>query len=765
MSSSTISKKNTKTKKEIFEEYVKFHDLEKLISEMTNSVVHSLDPNPIIFMIKYLTGLLTEEERIEFNINIDPPYPKGVPIVKFPNYKTANILSNYLTKSNWHNYKYIKTSFNNDINNLTHLSEYSKTDKIGISIVDKDCLNSFKPLLEKIIYVVHDINENKNNHNVLYKIGNSPKLQKEHFYFSDGLKSYIKSLRFWFSRNIEGYSYNNIDKRNGNLKDEIEKYIVNLINDKVLPEDLKKVKDLKNYINGDLIIKKEYQWMNEAGFINRNYTMNDRSIWANSDNSLIILINFANHFEIISTIKDCDGDSIQEDYNYIMTILNLTKIKFTFDVMEKFGYINSQVSLVGGGLRIIGVFKLKNIKQFESILNYYNFVEFEIMEKEELFLFTKEYHLCEKDILSFLYKMFVNSYGIKFLCENHETTNVNFNKISNFKNKENPIVKAYMHCFDKIKYEINLNGNNINELIEYFKLTENEEDFLFKNKYCYNIFYKFINKYLYYNNNISLDITNFMEKPEEPKDISDIQANDYIESIDRVKVFIFRNINDYPFPIDKQYNCFNEKAVQLVKKALSNINRRSKIGEYFEIDQESLIIIKNNGVDILHNDNMQKYDLDSDFPKNRGLIIFIYPHLYATVNDINHVNFIISNNNPTKKDDLKNELENLINVVNRFSREIKFAFDDKFGFMTTCPKFMGNGVKISIDLKLNKLDEDYLNNYVKDKNMTWSLINENKDGKTIIRLENKCSFEQSETEMFCNWIYYINELVNESVND
>jgi protein-arginine kinase len=256
-----------------------------------------------------------------------------------------------------------------------------------------------------------------------------------------------------------------------------------------------------------------------------------------------------------------------------------------------------------------------------------------------------------------------------------------------------------------------------------------------------------------------------MEKPEEPKDISDIQANDYIESIDRVKVFIFRNINDYPFPIDKQYNYFNEKAVQLVKKALSNINRRSKIGEYFEIDQESLIIIKNNGVDILHNDNMQKYDLDSDFPKNRGLIIFIYPHLYATVNDINHVNFIISNNNPTKKDDLKNELENLINVVNRFSREIKFAFDDKFGFMTTCPKFMGNGVKISIDLKLNKFNEDYLNKYVKDKNMTWSVINENKDGKTIIRLENKCSFEQSETEMFCNWIYYINELVNESVND
>ena len=357
--------------------------------------------------------------------------------------------------------------------------------------------------------------------------------------------------------------------------------------------------------------------------------------------------------------------------------------------------------------------------------------------------------------------MFVNSYGIKSLCENFDSIKISFNKISNFKNKENPITKAYTHTFDKIKYEINLSGNNINELMEYFKLTEKEEDFMFTNKYCYNIFFKFINKYLYYKNNIQLDITNFMDKPEEPKDISDIQSSEYINSIDRIKIFVFRNLNDYPFPIDKQYNYYNEKVVQIIKKALSNINRRSKIGEYFDIDQDSLSIIKNNGVEILHNDNMPTYNLDSDFPKNRGLIIFIHPHLYATVNDINHMNFIISNNSPTKKDDLKAEMEHLINIVNRFSREIKFAFDDKFGFLTTCPKFMGNGVKISIDLKLKRLDEELLTKYVKDKNMTWSVVNKNKDGKIIVRFENKSSFEQSETEMFCNWIYFINELVND----
>ena len=170
MSSNVFLKKNTKKKKEIFEEYLKFHDLESLISEMTNSVVHSLDPNPIVYMIKYLTGLLTEDERAQYKINIEPPYPQGVPIVKFPNYKISNILSNYLTKNNWYDYKYIKTSFNNDINKLTHLSEYSKSDKIGIAIVDKDCLNSFSSLLEPVINEVHNINEYKKSSEILFKI-------------------------------------------------------------------------------------------------------------------------------------------------------------------------------------------------------------------------------------------------------------------------------------------------------------------------------------------------------------------------------------------------------------------------------------------------------------------------------------------------------------------------------------------------------------------------------------------------------------------
>ena len=58
------------------------------------------------------------------------------------------------------------------------------------------------------------------------------------------------------------------------------------------------------------------------------------------------------------------------------------------------------------------------------------------------------------------------------------------------------------------------------------------------------------------------------------------------------------------------------------------------------------------------------------------------------------------------------------------------------------------------------INEEFLNKYVEGKNMTWSVINENKDDKAIIRLENNSSYGQTETEFLCNWLYYINEVAN-----
>ena len=40
--------------------YIDEHNVEKIISEMLNSLVHARDPKPLIFMIKYLANQVTE---------------------------------------------------------------------------------------------------------------------------------------------------------------------------------------------------------------------------------------------------------------------------------------------------------------------------------------------------------------------------------------------------------------------------------------------------------------------------------------------------------------------------------------------------------------------------------------------------------------------------------------------------------------------------------------------------------------------------------
>ena len=67
------------------------HNIDKTIGEMLNSLVHSRDPCPIIFMvsmktffdilsqlllqIKYLSNLVTEQELDEYGIKVTGPVP------------------------------------------------------------------------------------------------------------------------------------------------------------------------------------------------------------------------------------------------------------------------------------------------------------------------------------------------------------------------------------------------------------------------------------------------------------------------------------------------------------------------------------------------------------------------------------------------------------------------------------------------------------------------------------------------------------------
>lgn len=752
---------DSQKERKIFKDYLESNDLEKILSEMANSVVHSQDPNPIVYMIKYLTGLLTEEERIKFNINIDPPYPTGVPIVSFPEYQSKNILSKYLVKNNWSKYKYTKTAYNNNINNMTRLSDKSKTDKIGLAIVDKDCINAYKDLLEKVIYEIHNIDNDLRSEDVLIDLGISPLFFRNKIFFYEKLKENVKQVKIIFYRNIEGYSYNNIDKRNGKLKEEIEKEIFILKSEGFLPNNLKKIENdkLEEFISNDIIISKEYKWMSAAGFIHKNYSLKQRGIFANDDLSFIILINFSNHLEIIITLNTEDEKKVQDQYNFVMEFMQRARLRFSFDIHPKFGYITSNVSLIGAGYEVVVFFKHKNIKKRKDIFkgNDLNYCDIDV--KENQVVFSNHFHLCDDDLISFNKQVMVKSYGYKILCDNFDK------RIDTIKIKLNKEISLFSRVYDELFPNFinttDLSGENINRIINYFKDTENEDDLLFSSTFSYLVFRDFIYKYIYYRDKINLKIHNYMEKEEKIRDLVNIESPDYIDSLLNIKIYISRNIFDFPFPICDEYTRYNSKALTIIKNVLNSFNRQIKFGKFMSIS-EAEPIIKENGIQLFHNKHMEKYGLDPDYPKNVGFIKFEKPYFFATINDLNNINFILAINNPDEKVNIHNKMVHLLNIVNVFGSEIKFAYSKKFGFLTACPKYFGNGIKMSADIKIKKLKNENIINFIKDKNMIFEEVKEKgKKDYRVIRLLNKGSFCYSETEMLSEWLGTIYDIIIE----
>ena len=213
-----------KSKHDKYEEYIKKIDLEKILSEMTTSLIKSQNPEPIVYMIKFLTGLLSEEKKVLYNINIPPPYPQALPIVKYPKFKNKNILSKYLNKETWKHFKTKRTIYNNNINHLTKLSNNSNEDQIGICIVDDDCLNTFDDLIENIICDVHNIQKD-NLPKFNYDINSIRFCDPNEIYIINELNDNLSEVSFEFNRNVEGYTINNISKNHNVIRNIMNKEI------------------------------------------------------------------------------------------------------------------------------------------------------------------------------------------------------------------------------------------------------------------------------------------------------------------------------------------------------------------------------------------------------------------------------------------------------------------------------------------------------------------------------------------------------------
>ena len=746
-------KSSASNKKHLYEEYMKKYDVEHLISEMANSLVHSLSPNPIIYMIKYLTGLLSDEERTENKIDIPPPYPQVVPIVNYPKKIKENILHKFLNKQNWPNYKYIKTRYNNNINNLTNLNDNSRTDKIGICLCDDDCLNCYSELLNNVIADVHDIKYEANKE--FYDLSKFPKLKLNDEFFFENLKNNLNRIRFEFNRNVEGFTYNNINKMNGKLKEEFEQEIQNLIDDGLIDKNIKKLKNIYDFINKDILLQNELEWCKNARLSTDSYyTDKDRSIFANDDFSIVICINFANHFKLI-LLGDKKNNNIDfiKLFNEGVKIIKQISLAFQFFYSKQYGYITSDISLLGSGFRIASEINLNNIN--EDFIKKLNFDEYKI-EGNTLSSY-KNYHLNERDEISFLMKYFTTLLG---LIEYTNNNNNNYIEKLNLK-EDNNISKAYNETYDEIKNCLSCNGNLINDVLAPFLENKNYQ-IIFKDKFDYLTFFPFICKYINLSQNFNLNELNHINHPENARDIKEIN-NDIIKKIININITIRRNLKDFPFPLNSIYKEKNNVILDKIKEVVDKLNFKENLAEFILL-KDGQEIIKNNNLTIEHNDNLNKFNIDVDYPDYRAIIKFNKSNIFAIINDIDHIRIEYNLNNPKEDYDITKDIYNLLKILIDLNKLISFEYDDKFGFLTANPDYVGTGINAKAKIKLKNLKENEIKDWIEDKKLyNYKEIENNDDGK-IIEINNIQSVGLSETEILGNLMYDIKDII-ENDND
>ena len=758
----------------IAKRYIEENDLERIISEMLNSLVHERVKQPLVYMIKYLAGLMTEEERKVNGLIIPEPFPIGQPIAKYPYLSHDCLLKKYLNKELFKDIKYLKTKENGSLNSIIKICESYPEDKIGCQIIDGDSIKVFSDLYIPIIDDYHNIDIN-----YLYKDDLKDENLEISFPFLNYNLQFINKFTFSVSRNLKNFPFVitcTTDKRDA-IERELTQNINKLIHSNNLPhlenisftnENEEQWNNILSYINYDNEVEKKQQ-------LQIGYPKN-RQIYFNEDLSLIILINFSEHLEIIGI---CDEKT--KEKNIINTINNVNHIErvisnnVEFDYNEKYGYLNCDIKKLGNGIKISSEIKCKKLnpdnskKSIENLIEGLDFYSYEIktISDDEILLNSISYFkLCEKNQIDFIENYYSKISG---LINFNRDKNMNYDKIifpKDFLPFDKNIKIAYENNFEKEEFKVTSSGKIFNLLFDYYISKPNNPYGIFLD--CPNEIYTFndfINNYLFLSQNFEIG---------NPMKNLNINNNFQLKNFEKEKIMscdicIMRNMENFPFS-----NCEineNNKIEEILINVLNTLNLRNKFGTYFSLDNENQ---RTQAEKLIRENNLIIYDNDINI-KNRGIIQFNFDKVFAIINDFDHIKFFLHTIKPGEK--FNEHLFNILKTVNEFSKQIKFLKDSNYGIITSSPKFLGSGLLIEIKIKI-KLEENELEKVCKEANESLLSSSSNKDTiyefsyeilknenedlfdlkEKIVLIKNQITLGKSENEILGDMLYFISQI-------
>lgn len=473
------------------------------------------------------------------------------------------------------------------------------------------------------------------------------------------------------------------------------------------------------------------------------------------DYSMIILINFNSHLQLIFTITQNQQMDLPNRINNTIKILDNIEKSIQFDYHKQFGYLNSSLNLLGAGLTLSSTFKVKDAKMklinkywtLEDLLKKLSLDSYNVYVDDAVSL-SSSYRLSKGTELEYIEGFYSMISG---LINMNKDSDLSFQKRQFDKafSTTDPYIKAsYDKAFNDIKYTISASGLTINNLINLYQTQQlNSLGIVFNDPNQFKAFESFILSYI--NQSQQYDLSKIQqENKNEIKEALTIHPEDK-GKVMSLKVCIIRNIEGFPFPTSHLNE--NEKVENLIINALGTLNMKEHFGDYFSLDKpnqknQALKLIKENQL-LIFNTEPGISDLQIDYPASRGIIQFDAEGVFAIVNDVDHFRFYLNIEHP---DDKFNEyLVNIKKVVNELGKHIKFATSPGLNYLTSIPKYLGTGLVMTIELELSKINKKKLDNFTQLKEYDLNIIEEIK-----LRITNKITIGKSGNEIISDMIEF-----------
>ncbi|MDA3790103.1 MAG: phosphagen kinase [Desulfobacula sp.] len=264
----------------------------------------------------------------------------------------------------------------------------------------------------------------------------------------------------------------------------------------------------------------------------------------------------------------------------------------------------------------------------------------------------------------------------------------------------------------------------------------------------YSLFARILNPIIHAYHDIE---ENFIHKPDlSPVSLSTLDPdNDYILS---TRIRVARNINKFPFPC--HINSQDRRQVEtLVSSAIQNIPQdlAGKFIPFQNLDSFQMQDLLNQKLAFKKGDRFQDAaGVNRNFPESRGIFLSQDKKFRIWVNEEDHLRII----SMESSSDISSVFNRLIFGLEYLSSHLGFAFDKKYGFLTSCPTNIGTAMRAGVHICLAKLEknQDILKNLAKKYQLQirGTKGEKTKVDKAIFDISNKQRLGLSEIQIIKN---------------